>query len=572
MKHVRHLLVAAMTVFLAAVLALPAFAAESYPITINNPNATNTHTYTAYQVFSGTLSKNENNEDVLANIDWGKGVNGDALLAELQTKTAYADCANAQDVADVLTSFGDNSTEIEAFVDIVGKHLTTGKASTASADKKTYTIDPGEVGYYIVKETGDNPETNRSASGYMIKVVGPTEMNVKDQPMTPDKSILQNGTTKVKEGTANVGDDVQFVVDTIKVPNVDGYTSFKFVMKDTLPKGLTFKSIDSVKVGTTTFTEDAAVNGYTFTTTVNDTDGTTELRIAFIDALNMCKALEGQTVEIKYTATVNKDANFGNTGNENEVVFEFTNKPDQASDGEPDFGPDEPHGTTPESNTTTYVTKIQLLKVDGEGENPNPVANAVFDLAGEAKNVVVTTGTHFVEAENGTYYLLKDGTYTETAPTTATADKYKSTEVKYELASYSRTELDGAEDVDIVGVASGEDGKITFEGLKPGTYTLTETGAPEGYNKIDDPISFTIKFVEGDTYGEGAFAFDGEAPDGVTLLDDGTFMVTVVNKAGTTLPETGGMGTTILYIVGGCMIAAGVVMFLTKRRMANLEQ
>ncbi len=561
MKHLRKVMTLVLAALCALAVATPAWAAESYPITITNSNATAKHTYTAYQVFSGTLSEKDGKK-VLANIEWGNGVNGSALLAALKADTTigadFTNAADAKAVAKVLEGYTDNGAKLEAFADVVGANLASGTASTASADNKTYTIDPGQPGYYIVKETGQNPETSRSASGFMIKVVGPSEMNVKDNPMTPDKNILQNGTTTVKEGTANVGDDIQFVVDQIEVPGTDGYKTFKFVMKDTLPKGFTFKQVDSVKLGTTTL----AASDYVISTAKDATTGKTELRIAIKNALTVCKAHEGEEVEIKYTATVNKDAEFGDSGNKNEVVFEFTNNPDSEYDGD-DFGPNEPHGTTPKSETTTYVTKIEILKVD---DKQAELANAVFKLAGSSKNVVVTTGTHFVEATDGTYYKLLDGSYTTTAPTDGTADKYASTNTKYKLESYEAAELQGANNVDVEAV-SGTDGKVIFAGLKPGTYTLTETGAPVGYNKIDTPIELKIKFDAATK----KFGFDGTAPAGVTLESDGTFKITVVNQSGSTLPSTGGMGTTILYTVGGILIAAGGIWLATKKRLSTME-
>ncbi len=564
MKKFSKILSVALLVALVLSLGITnAFAADSYPITINNANATAKHTYTAYQVFAGTLDKNANGEDILTNIVWGDGVNGGALLTELKTINAYKDCADAAAVAKVLEGFSDNSAELEAFAEIVGKHLATGTESTASADFKTYTIDPGKPGYYIIKETGVNPESTRSSSGFMIDVVGPATANVKDNPMTPDKNILiANGAdpsqfTKVKENTANVGDTVNFVVDQIKVPSTDGYKTFKFVMRDTLPKGLTFGAIVSVKLDKNGAALDASA--YTVTTKTN-TDGSTELRIAIKNALTALKPYEGKEVEIQYTATVNKEANFGNTGNKNEVVFEFTNNPSDEHEGD-DFGPDEPHGISPKSETITYVTKIVVMKVDDKNA---ALAGAVFKLSGEAKNVVVTTGQHFVEATDGTYYLLKDGTYTTTAPTNGTADKYADTTKKYKLENYQRTELQGKNNVDIEAV-SGTDGKIIYEGLKPGTYTLTETGAPVGFNKIENPFSFTIKFDSNTK----KFAFDGTPTDGVVMKDDGTVEINVVNHSGAVLPSTGGIGTTIFYVVGGVLVLAAIILLVTKKRMSE---
>jgi len=531
-------------------------AAESYPITIKNNNATAKHTYTGYQVFAGTLSENESGKKVLANITWGSGVDGTALLTELQTTADYAACTDAASVADVVATFADSSAKLEAFAEIVGKHLATGIESTTS-DNKTYTIAATDAGYYIVKETGVNPETTLSTSGYMVNVVGPTNMNVKDQPLTPDKNV-EEAEQKVKANTANVGDTVNFVVDAIHVPSTDGYKTFKFVMKDTLPKGLTFGTVTSVKLDKT----GAALADTQYEVTTKETnDGGTEIRVVFKDALNLLKPYEGKEIEIKYTATVNKDAEFGDSGNENEVVFEFTNNPDDEHTGN-DFTENEPHGTTPESTTKTYVTKISVKKVDGSGQ---ALAGAEFKLSGTAKNIVVTTGDHFVANNSGNYWLLNDGTYTETAPTDGTKDLYKSETQQYKKESYERAELTGADNADVVAVSNAT-GDISFEGLKPGTYTLTETGAPVGYNKITVPISFTIKF---DTTTK-KFAFEGTAPEGVELNNDGTFTITVENKSGVELPSTGGIGTTIFY-VAGIVLVLGAAAILVARRKVEAE-
>ncbi len=391
--------------------------------------------------------------------------------------------------------------------------------------------------------------------------------------MIPDKNILKaqgQDFTKVKADTANVGDTVTFVVDRITVPSTDGYKTFKFVMKDTLPKGLTLGQVLSVKLdknGSALSANDYTVTSSAVKDANGEATGETELRIAFKNALTLLKPYEGKEVEIKYTATVNKDANFGETGNENEVVFEFTNNPDDEHTGD-DFGPNEPHGVTPESKTKTYVTLIKILKIDESG---NGLDGAVFTLSGSSKNVVVTTGDYFDEdatVTDGHYYLLKDGTYTLTPPQTGTADKYQYTNKTYEKKSYSKTELEGANNVDITGVVSGgNDHSATFAGLKPGTYTITETGAPVGYNKITAPIEVTIQFSDVQPH---KFYISGTTPAGVELQDDGTITITIENKSGAVLPSTGGIGTTIFY-VAGIVLVLGAAAIIIARRKAEQE-
>ncbi len=211
----------------------------------------------------------------------------------------------------------------------------------------------------------------------------------------------------------------------------------------------------------------------------------------------------------------------------------------------------------------TYVTTIVVLKVDESGA---ALPGAVFDLSGASKNVVVTTGDYFAEKEGGDYYLLKDGTYTTTAPTPGTQDKYDAAGKRYEKKAYSREELTGANNVDITGMVSGSDGKITYEGLKPGTYTLTETGAPVGYNKITAPISFEIEF----DFTDKEFGIKGTAPDGVTIKNDGTIEIKIENKSGAVLPSTGGIGTTIFYIAG-IVLVLGAAAIIIARRKAEQE-
>lgn len=107
-------------------------------------------------------------------------------------------------------------------------------------------------------------------------------------------------------------------------------------------------------------------------------------------------------------------------------------------------------------------------------------------------------------------------------------------------------------------------GVMTFTGLGAGTYTITELVAPDGYNKLDTDITVVISFDE-----NGATKWSA-TKDGETLTEnnDGLFAFNVVNKAGTQLPSTGGMGTTILYVGGGLLIAAALILLVAKKRTA----
>ena len=112
-----------------------------------------------------------------------------------------------------------------------------------------------------------------------------------------------------------------------------------------------------------------------------------------------------------------------------------------------------------------------------------------------------------------------------------------------------------------------------LEGLKPGTYTIKETKAPSGYNL--DPNTYTIKvdWTYDATAKTGSFALDTTASsDGVTwTATTAKASITIDNKSGTTLPSTGGMGTTILYVGGSILVILAAVLLITKRRMSADE-
>jgi LPXTG-motif cell wall-anchored protein len=159
--------------------------------------------------------------------------------------------------------------------------------------------------------------------------------------------------------------------------------------------------------------------------------------------------------------------------------------------------------------------------------------------------------------------MLKDGSFTTTDPEStidgAPVDKstYASLTDKYaKVVSVSYEETAG-ETVSIKGVV-GEDGILRFEGLKSGEYTITEIKAPEGYNMLTEELKVTISWDEESK----DFTYVG------AVDNNGVARITIVNQAGSELPSTGGVGTTVFYVVGGILLLAAVVLLVTKKRMA----
>jgi len=315
--------------------------------------------------------------------------------------------------------------------------------------------------------------------------------------------------------------------------------------------------------------------------------------------------LIGQTITITYTAVVNDDALFMDTANENEVKFEYSNDPNHDYHGDNPSGT-EPMGETPKSKTRTYTTSLQIFKVDDSGENP--LAGAIFTLtptSDGAMNRTVVTGDKFVasgyelsglgeEFEGGNnpvkYWKLKDGSYTKTNPTTPNMNtsKYEDPTGATYYYKVIFNVVEEAAKTDSLTVVSNENGIIQFTGLNAGTYTLEEIAAPEGYNKIEGTATVTITWYDP----EGECPSGTSAEDWATIKNQGGykieatdfakegftfengsgssyFKLKVVNKSGTELPSTGGIGTTIFYIVGGLLAVGAGVVLVSKKRMGK---
>ncbi len=204
---------------------------------------------------------------------------------------------------------------------------------------------------------------------------------------------------------------------------------------------------------------------------------------------------KGTTIMVTYNATLNKDAVIDGDGNTNEVKLGYGN-----------------HQNTVPSKVTTKSYQFDLVKVDGTTNKL--LDGAEFELAdGETK-------LSFVKDANGNYRVATTG---EKGTTTTITVK---------------------------------NGKVNIYGLAGKTYTLTETKAPDGYNKLVTPE--TVNLTDGS---KASATIESE-----TYVDGG---VVVKNNAGTVLPSTGGMGTTLFYVIGGGLMVAAVVLLVTKKRMEH---
>ena len=247
-------------------------------------------------------------------------------------------------------------------------------------------------------------------------------------------------------------------------------------------------------------------DGFTVTATVN-ADGTTTLTVS-CDDVKALGAGNSSVITVEYTATLNENAVLGSAGNLNKVYLEYSNNPNKSESGNNETG------NTPEDKVIVFTYETIINKVDGDKK---PLTGAEFTLEKYNKKTNEWKPIEVVKSDDGTTF--------------------------------------------------------TFSGLDDGDYRLTETTTPAGYNTID-PIEFTIT-AEHDVLSDNPAltSLSGNATTGeITFTSnttEGSLLADVVNKAGSTLPETGGMGTTIFYILGGLLVLFAVVFLVSKKRMSS---
>lgn len=480
-----------------------AFAAETY--TINPPTENNGHTYEVYQIFTGDLVTENDGTTVLSNVKWGKnGKNGDTAVT---VGGAVPD--------DVLTALKNVSGTDQTKLDVIKQY------ADLTATNKFGTVSNGQsldvpAGYYLIKDV-DNSQDGKDDSYtlYIVKVVGDVTIDPKSEKPTSEKKVKDTndstGDTTEWQDSADydIGDDVPFQLKGTVAADYDNYKVYKFTFHDVESAGLTFKS-DTVKVYVdgNLLENPAAGDPYYTVATDNLADADT-FEVQFPDLKKISSVKAGSVITVEYQSTLNENAVIGSQGNPNTMHLTYSNNPNDDQGGE--------NGKTPDDTVIVFTYKTVVNKVD---QNKKPLAGAEFTL--EKK----------IKGENGAA-----DTWTEVGTKTVTGD---------------------------------DSNVFTWKGLDDGDYRLTETVTPAGYNTIA-PIEFTItathdvlsdspalKTLSGDvTSGTATFTAD---------TTSGSLTTDVENKKGSTLPSTGGMGTTILYAAGIVLVLAAGLWFGLRRR------
>lgn len=555
------------------------------------------HTYEAYQIFDakiGTAEGEDDGERFMVE-GWGNGVKPGTLIDELgkstlagvftaaldEAKKSGADNVEvARKVARALEAedYEYDAPELQKFAKIVAKALNPDGAIT-KVDKEYNQINVGKVGYYLIKDTDDSNALAKTR--YILTASTDVVEKAKADAPSIVKKINEKGDL-VDYNTASIGDTITYQLNS-NVPDMTGYNKYFYIVNDSLFKGLTLdKTSFKIEIGG----EEIAADQFYYKDIVDTKEDYDDFEIVLVDFIQY-KDIEDKKIVITYDATLNENAKIGSEGNPNFVDLTFSNDPNHEYEGDtenekPDEpkkptedepgkpgDPGDPMGKTPPSEVVTYTTGIELTKVDVRDTNKR-LNGAEFTIKGDGVNKVVKVSNEYVADEEGTYYKLKNGTYTDEAPTDDTKAKYDGTE-KYKQVTKS-VELDSEGKMELTVLEVDTDGVLRINGLNAGEYTITETKAPEGYVVKSTPITFTIGV---DSISLESCKWKYEPISGATDAksnDKGILTFKVTNRKGVSLPGTGAFGSKIFYALGTIFTGVGAAYMISRRKSKKEEE
>lgn len=569
-------------------------------------NSVQDHTFAAFQVFSGS----QGTDASLGKIQWGSGVNGSALLNALkinqETKGYFEhiedDAPDAENkvaaslVADVLGHKDTPVTVINHFAQLAYTNRAGGGIKLVPGEQEI------PAGYYVIVDLGvvgedsdgdgepDNyylPEGDAyNAALLQITNAGPITIGKKyDKPEHEKYVIADDEGDNSGHGSmedAPLGSAVQFHLKAEMPLDMSGFEKYTMTFHDDLSDGLEItrdEGADTYNTWISTvelWVNEVKVENTYYTVVVNPADCTKDgvvgekeyacdFHVVIPDVMTIPSYEAGCDVVVRYTAVLGEAALI-NEGNANNFRLEYANNPNWDPE-RPGSEAEQPTGVTPWKEVNVYTTEVEILKVDGTTDQP--LTGAKFTLEGNSANKVKVTKNEFVvytpedeTAGEQKYWELTDGSFTTTAPAASGENESYVKEEDGTYIVYSNKTVTSFETVNEqkqVEAYVGNDGIVKFAGLGEGTYTVTESDVPDGYNGLKEPMILKIVYHEATNKWEYSWT-GGATGSGASIQVD--------NMKGSVLPETGGIGTTLFYIIGGLLVAGSAVLLVTKKRMS----
>lgn len=546
-KAIKKLLAALLAVAMVCAMAIPAFAYESWE---TKEDLNKNHDYIAFQIFKGVISSKDN--PTLSGVTWGSHItNPDDFLKKLKDApiigaqfhsidaTDATDAATVQKVLAVISKWHDSDDDSIAFARFVCHYLySNGAAPDSDIVGGNSSITIPEAGYYLIVDTinfsnGDYYHAYNSFLLVNVPQAVQTSYNVtinhKVVKPTVEKKVYDNFDNQDGTSTGDFGSSADHAINEkfqfqliAKLPAgrdegraYDYYDKYTVCFNDTLSEGITYDGLDSVVIESNGTPYDITNDSSKYDIDISNLKSQNSFVVKIHDVKNCVANLnDGATITVTYTAHLNDKAYVniadGSTSNINKVYLTYSNNPKDESS----------IGKTPES-TPVYVYTYQLNNTKyHDDDNPNNV------LAGAGFRLYSDEACH--DEDEIKLKMNDDDTYSR---------------------DFS-TEGKGVE------MISGQDGQFNVKGLDAGTYYLKETKTPDGYSACK-VIPVTIK---ADHSRNNQVNLEGS-----NLTND----IVNIKAGGITLPSTGGIGTTLFYVVGGGLMVAAIVLLVTKKRMEN---
>lgn len=542
-------------------------------ITINKvDDAKKDNTFKAYQIFTAkVIDAQDGSGKIASDVKWAVGdqaqkdiitaIRGSKDYSDSKSQLPTEDPITAQDVADWLSANvttttasanGAKGTRV-APGDVlysIAKAVINNETAVGNSIKAGNSWTCSNDGYYLFVSDGltDTTKPNTGTSPIFTIVGGnPVTVTEKTSIPTVDKQILDDtaGTDAANaeesnwknSGDAWIGQDIDYRLTGHVADNIASYDTYYYEFQDTLSKGLkVVKNSDGLPNGLHVYIVDNGSKkevapdvdkGYTATVT----PGETELLNVSFKNLKTVQTAKGEPIEVgaaskvvvTYKAQLTSDAEYTTTGNTNEVKLVYSNNP-MTND----------RGTSESDKVTDYVFGLDVTKTDADPNNPNAklVAGFTVKMIKEGPNKDVEK------------WLKRDGSFSNNANDAYTFE------------------------------TTGEHNTVSIPGLVAGTYLISESKTPAGYNTIADfEITVTPEFNKDGTLKKLSVT-PAPGSDMVTAkIEDGTtttkIPVTIRNKKGSGLPLTGLNGVTFTWIAGGAVLCIGVAHLIRSRKQAE---